>query len=305
LEKRIARLSGIDDYTRRFLFCLNHIEIQKTTTSPSKYFFKVIDQNGESLLQSLLEYDSYNELEQVIDKLLAVIGDATAYQDQDISATEFSFEIWDASSTPLAESGTIYPDAASRDAAILTLINAMKAPCPAEGMHLVEHILLRPRFAAPVIPGMEPEDVYKLFHVCLGENCQFCGEEDPYSFRMSLVLPYWHERFKSLEFRRFFENMVRTETPAHCMIKICWVNNTLMNEFERAFREWMEALAIYEVDLMQKEINEERMRLASNAMIEILKKLHSEYPLAQLHDCDTGVSNPVLLGNTVLGTYKF
>jgi hypothetical protein len=305
LEKRIARLSGIDDFTRRFLFCIKHIEIQKTNANPAKYYFKVIDEHGNALLQSLLQYDSYQELHEVIEKLESAMGDVTLYQNQDISATEFSFEIWDETNTPLAESGNIYPDAPSRDAAVIGIANAFNKSCPEEGMHLVEHILLRPRFEGPVVAGMEPEDVYKMFHVCLGENCDFCGEEDPYSFRMSLVLPYWHERFKSMEFRRYFESMVRTETPAHCMIKICWVNNTLMNEFERAYNEWMEALVLYEVDLVQKEINKGRLRLASNTLIDVLKKLHSEYPEAQLHDCETGVSNPVLLGNTVLGTYKF
>jgi hypothetical protein len=107
-----------------------------------------------------------------------------------------------------------------------------------------------------------------------------------------------------MEFRRYFEVMARTEVPAHCMIKICWVNNTLMNAFERAYKEWMEALAVYETDLIQKISNQDRLREASNAMIDILKDLHSEYPEAQLHDCETGVTNPVLLGNTVLGTYK-
>lgn len=305
LEKRVARLSGIDDFTRRFLFCLKHIEIQKTSSTPARYFFRVIDEHGNSRLQSLQEYDVYTELQAVVEKLQDVMGDVTRYQDQDISATEFSFEVWDAANTPLAESGILYPDAASRDAAVLEIAHAFNKPCPDEGMHLVEHILLRPRFTGPEILGMEPEDVYKLFHVCLGDNCDFCGEEDPYSFRMSLVLPYWHDRFKHLEFRRYFENMVRTETPAHCMIKICWVSNTLMNEFERAYKEWMESLALYEGDLIQKEVNKERLRLASNTMLGILKRLHSEHPEAQLHDCDTGVSNPVLLGNTVLGTYKF
>lgn len=305
LEKRLSRLSGIDDFTRRFLFCLSHIEIQKSNTNPAKYFFKVIDEQGNTLLQSLFEYDSYQELDAVIKKLVKVVRDVTLYQNQDISATEFSFEIWDETNTPLAESGNIYTDAASRDAAIIEIANAFGKPCPQEGMHLVEHILLRPRFEGPVVAGTEPEDVYKLFHVCLGENCDFCGEEDPYSFRMSLILPYWHERFKSMEFRRYFETMVRTETSAHCMIKICWINNTSMNKFERAYKAWTEALALYEVDLMQKGSNKDGLRLASNSMIDILKRLHSEYPEAQLHDCDTGVSNPVLLGNTVLGTYKF
>jgi hypothetical protein len=302
LEKRLARLSGIDDFTRRFLFCLHHIEIQKDASG--KFYFDVIDENGNVLLKSLQSYDSYQDLDAIIKKLEPVVSDVTFYQDKDISATQFSFEIWDESSTPLAESAVIFADDAARDASISQVAEAMAKDCPDEGMHLVEHILLRPRFTPPVVAGFDPEDVYKLFHVCLGENCNFCGEEDPYSFRMSLVLPYWHERFKSMEFRRYFEGMARTETPAHCMIKICWVNNTLVNEFERAYKEWMEALAMYEVDLIQKSIHEDRLRLASNAMIDILKKLHSEYPEAQLHDCETGLTNPVMLGNTVLGTYK-
>jgi hypothetical protein len=302
LEKRLARLSGIDDFTRRFLFCIRHIEIQKDAFG--KFYFNVTNETGDVLLKSLQLYDSYQDVDEIIKKLSSVVSDVTFYQDKDISATQFSFEIWDAGSTPLAESGVIFSDETARDAAISQVAETMSKDCPAEGMHLVEHILLRPRFTAPVISGFEPEDVYKLFHVCLGENCNFCGEEDPYSFRISLVLPYWHERFKSIEFRRYFEAMARTEAPAHCMIKICWVNNTLMNEFERAYKEWMEALAFYEVDLIQKSSNQDRLRNASNTMIDVLKKLHSEYPEAQLHDCETGLTNPVLLGNTVLGTYK-
>lgn len=305
LEKRIARLSGIDNYFRRFLFCIRHIEIQKTNTNPAKYFFKVIDESGNLGIESIKEYDSFTELQTIISKLSKVMEDSSFYHHQDISATEFSFEIVDSSNTPIAKSGEIFSEANARNTAIEEIVNKMKAPCPEEGMHLVEHILLRPRFTPPVIPGMKAEDVYQLFHVCLGENCDFCGEEDPYSFRLSLILPYWHDRFKSMEFRRYFENLARTETPAHCMIKICWVDNTSMNEFERSYKEWLIALALYETDLIQKDINKERLRLANNAMIDILKKLHSEYPEAHLHDCDTGVSNPVLLGNTVLGTYKF
>jgi hypothetical protein len=41
-------------------------------------------------------------------------------------------------------------------------------------------------------------------------------------------------------------------------------------------------------------------------MIEILSQLHSEYPLANLHDCEESKegSNTVVLGRTVLGTFK-
>lgn len=303
-EKRIARLSGIDEFIRKFLFCLHRIEIQKTDSTPPKYFFSVVDEEGNALIQSLKTYDSYSEIEAIVTKLSEVVTNPLHYHNVDLSATEFAFEIWDENNVPLAQSGMIYPSESSRNSAITEIPIKMSVECPGEGMHLVEHILLRPYFSPPSISGFESEEVYKLFHVCLGENCDFCGEEDPYSFRISLILPYWHERFKSMEFRRFFESMARTEAPAHCLLKICWVNNTLMNAFERIYKEWMEALADYRVDLIPEQAKQDRVRLASNAMIDVLKLLHSEYPEAQLHDCDTGVTNPVLLNNTVLGTYK-
>jgi hypothetical protein len=46
-----------------------------------------------------------------------------------------------------------------------------------------------------------------------------------------------------------------------------------------------------------------KLREANNKMVSFLATVHSEYPEARLHDCDTGVTNPVMLGNTVLGTF--
>ena len=304
LEKRLARLAGIDDFTRRFLFCLKTIEIQKTEDTPTKYFFEIKDEESDTIIRSTQEYDSYTEIAAVSLQLSEVLDDVSSYKPKDMAGDEFSFEIVDENDNPLAESGILYPDEASRNEAIEEMAGKMAGDCPGEGMHLVEHILLRPRFAAPEIPGEEPEDIYRLLTVCLSENCQFCGEEDPYSFRITLVLPYWHERFLPMEFRRYFETLVRTETPAHCMIKICWVNNTRMNDFEVAYKAWMEALADYEADLTLKESKQEALRLASNQLIEILTDIHAEYPEARLHDCEEGTTNPVLLNNTILGTYK-
>jgi len=303
LEKRLVRRSGIDDFTRRYLFCFSKIEIQKTEDNPPKYYFHIIDEGGNKVIASIQEYDSFSEAADQALKLSEVFVDPSSYKHVDVAPDQFSFEITDESNNALAHSGVIYPDEASRENAIATIIEKLSADCPGEGMHMVEHMLLRPRFSPPVIPGEELIDTYKLFDVCLEENCQFCGEEDPYSFRISLIMPYWHDRFQSMEFRRYFEDMVRTETPAHCMIKICWVSNSMMNAFETVYREWMEALASYESDLILKEEKQDFLRIASNKMIEILTIIHSEYPIAHLHDCDEGTTNPVLLNNTIIGTY--
>jgi hypothetical protein len=44
---------------------------------------------------------------------------------------------------------------------------------------------------------------------------------------------------------------------------------------------------------------------ANDNLINIMQNFHSEYPLAVLHDCEESqTDNVVLLGSTVLGTYK-
>ncbi|HSC36247.1 MAG TPA: hypothetical protein VLD19_00200, partial [Chitinophagaceae bacterium] len=55
-----------------------------------------------------------------------------------------------------------------------------------------------------------------------------------------------------------------------------------------------------------KKTNLVLFRDANDKMIEILTQLHSEYPEATLHDCVESKegSNTVVLGKTVLGTFK-
>lgn len=85
---------------------------------------------------------------------------------------------------------------------------------PADHWFVVEHVLLRPRFYGQA-----------LMPVCLAADCEMCGEEDPYSFRLTLVMPGWLNQFRNVDFRRFAERTIRLETPAHLLVKICWVGN--------------------------------------------------------------------------------
>lgn len=80
---------------------------------------------------------------------------------------------------------------------------------------VVEHLLLRPKF---------PGDA--LFPACSDGECQACGDEDPYSFRLTFVMPGWTAPFNDdLDMRRFAERTIRQETPAHLLGKTCWVGN--------------------------------------------------------------------------------
>ena len=87
-----------------------------------------------------------------------------------------------------------------------------------EGFHLVEHILLR-------------------------DGDRLATEEDPYSFRMTLVFPLWPARFQSALFRRSVEEMILTENPAHIATNILWLTLEDMEDFENAYQAWMELKA--------------------------------------------------------------
>ncbi|NTW53508.1 MAG: hypothetical protein HGB15_01830 [Chlorobaculum sp.] len=99
------------------------------------------------------------------------------------------------------------------------------APETAEKIIVVEHLLLRPRF-----PGAA------LMEVCLGNQpCGACGEADPYSFQLTVVMPGWHAPFDAnIELRRFVERTIRQEIPSHILGKICWVGN---QNYGLAYRE--------------------------------------------------------------------
>lgn len=165
------------------------------------------------------------------------------------------------------------------------------------GFHLVEHLLLRPT-----------KDKDPLLSVCPDPGCDHCGEEDPYSFRVSIALPFWLSRFKNMAFRNYMETLFRSEAPAHIFLKICWVDKKEMKKFEESLEDWIKAKAEYSNSLpapkaaVQKKYTETLKKL-----IDSMQDLRSDFPEATLHDCtdkDEENDNRVFLGHTALGTFN-
>ena len=92
------------------------------------------------------------------------------------------------------------------------------------GFHLIEHLLLRPN-AINAAELELPVDA-----------------ENPYSFRISFVLPLQevHEKWSRPDFRQYAEKVICSETPAHIIPHICWVDDVQMSAFEEAYRDWLE-----------------------------------------------------------------
>jgi hypothetical protein len=331
LEKRVSRLTGIEDFSRRNLFCYAKIIITDLSVPNNPKFVFSLQEPApvkvapikpkpvkpgvtpvkpkevvapKDLLVNLKLHTTYEEAEAYVNEVYDNMLTYSRYRKIEETPGKINVVLYDENGSAIAQSAGTFLKDATAEAFIQKIITTFKTTCNPEGMHLVEHLLLRPRFNPPTFLGTEPEDVYKLMQVCLADDCKFCGEEDPYSFRISVLLPFWPARFRDMNFRRFFEKTLRTEAPAHVSLKICWLNYTSMCTFEEIYKEWLEALDAWGSDIFRNDkLKKNRLREASNKMVSFLATVHSEYPEARLHDCDTGVTNPVMLGNTVLGTF--
>jgi len=164
-----------------------------------------------------------------------------------------------------------------------------------EGFHVLEHILLRPKttsdnFLPICVNGDDATNK-------MGEATPLTYQ-DPYAFWITIILPYWTERFRNIDFRRFVERTLRLEAPAHIALKIAWLNVQQMREFEVAYRDWLEQLA-------SETANGSSCNLSGtlNNLLTIIPQLRSVYPQGILYDSQVASKDqPIILNQTALGT---
>lgn len=132
-----------------------------------------------------------------------------------------------------------------------------------EGLHLVEHILLRPRCKDDNESYKEcscdalPKPCINVDEAChfewkpLGQQdpCEaqnnpcFTPGCDPYSFIATLFLPAWTERFREDHNRQFIEKMLQREAPAHILLRIVWLTPQDLCKAENLLVAWNIQLA--------------------------------------------------------------
>lgn len=165
------------------------------------------------------------------------------------------------------------------------------------GLHVFEHLLLRPN-----------TDHDRLMSICIEPDCDHCSEEDPYSFKMSVVIPYWIKRFKNTNFRNYIETLLRREAPAHILLKICWIGKECMITLEEKYEAWLKQKALYFQNLgAVTPVEQDKYTTALNEFIEEIEKLRTEFEVGQLHNCEDseeGNDNRMRLGHSNLGTFK-
>jgi len=150
-----------------------------------------------------------------------------------------------------------------------------------EGMYLIENILLRPA---------EPDDPF--LPICVDPNCAGCSENDPYSYRIHVILRGDSGRFGNIDFRRWAEGIIRSETPAHILPKVCWISKEDMADVEKLYRDWIYLNVGREPADRTKKLTD---------FIKTLFEVKSIYPTQKLRECG-GTEDKFILGQTALGT---
>lgn len=312
LQKRLCKLLGINDSSdRSFGFSeieiLQVFEISSYEEAGKVTFGFTLKIDNEPVLESQQRYpqdpnpqDVQVIVKQAIYQVIYQAADPNNYQITRNQQNQFDLALKGSRDQILAHYPSTQPLFNSEEAAqekvqaIAQFIQERYAP---EGMHLIEHILLRPvkdqeiSHTDVVQDGFIPE--------CQQENDCSCPIKDYYSCRMTIVLPYWPVRFRSMDFREFAERTIRQETPAHILAKICWIDVPQMKNLEDKHKIWQEAI----------NANPPRQNQVSDAIKSLVKTINTLttiYPEGILHDCTkpTIDDDVIILDQTRLGTFE-
>ncbi|WP_342375412.1 diguanylate cyclase [Myxococcus stipitatus] len=285
LERRVAHLLGLTQTRRRDLAAPPEDSFLEVTTSPEaeSHFLVRHRESGEALFQSVSPFASEALARAAMHLALRFAQLPSGYQRVSPGAGQFSFNIVDDTGAVLARHDASFDSEDALETAIDDLMAYVGTHYAEEGMYLLENILLLAEQATDPFPP-----------VCVDPQCTDCADDDPFSFRVQFILPAYAGRFRDMDFRRFAEEVIRQETPAHLLPKVCWVSREDMARVEQAYKPWLELRAG-----VSKEGRTEKLQ----ALIDALYQVKNVYPVARLAECDSGESRPkFIVGRGALGS---
>jgi len=286
LQHRVARLMGISNYSRRNLSKITYdIYEEKDDDNITEYRFRVKDKMTDKILiSSSTRYKNKNKAIAEMRQGVQLGFEYESYQKKETRDGRHYFNLVDSKGEVIARRIEYFETEDERDEAVRYLRRFLLDKYSGEGMFVVEHLLLRPRDKGE---GVMP--------VCVEADKEDCPNNDPYSFRISVILPAWEKRFADMHFRRFFEKTLRLETPAHILPRICWISEEDMSELEDKYKAWLIAHQKYPKNIAA-------YRKALKEFIKVLSSVKNVYPEGTLHDCIDGADeNPIVLGSTNIG----
>lgn len=295
LEHRISRLLGMSNYSRHTISTMKMEVEEEIVNGVTEFRFRIKDANeaNKIVLTSNLKYNTRAACEQAFVQTMELAAIRDNYELKQSNDGKYFFNIIDVSHNILARRIEFFASAELAETAIVKLLLLVKQNYSKEGLFVIEHLLLRMdlQFLQSQNELMNGDN---FLPVCTDGDCEGGCEKDPYSFRLTVVLPGETLRFKNMDFRKFTEHLIRMETPAHIYPKICWVSNTQLAAFETVYKLWLELK-------QQGKQNTPEGLTATKELIKLLYNLRSVLEKGVLPDCEEPPANPLILGRTSLG----
>ncbi|MBS1663832.1 MAG: hypothetical protein JST68_22495 [Bacteroidetes bacterium] len=149
----------------------------------------------------------------------------------------------------------IHPQSYIARESVIDAIQRTRKAANTEGLHLVEHILLRPRNEHPEdctcltdTYCSKQSDCSFLWEVDNDDPCQevknisFIPGNDPWSFIATIALPAWPDKFSRQDNRLILENALYREAPAHVLLRVLWLTPQDCNRFETQYKAWLKGM---------------------------------------------------------------
>jgi hypothetical protein len=348
VQKRIARLLGIKNYTQRNL-SQSPVSIIKTEDGEGKasYTWKIKDADNNIILSSVntykIEYAATKNLNEAVYQTIQIDQeDLENALEQELSANQlienilirfslggnYYFEIVDDTEQQniiaTHKKTNPYPNINALKEGIRQTVKYFKYDFTEENFFILENVLLKPTAKDYKIMGgigcMSIEETFKIMYDVETEDAvtgsmeysetfmSSCEEDcetdvfDPYSYRVSVVLPGFAYRFQDPDFRRYAETVIRQEIPAHVLAKICWVGDRLseketaqndLAEFEVAFKKYLSDKA---------KDNTANLGNSIHDLLIALTHLNNIYRPGRLLDCamedDDDLDSKIILGQS-------
>ncbi len=355
VQKRIARLLGIKDYSQRNL-SQSPVSITQTVNTNGKpiYSWKIKDTLGNIILSSVntfqIEYAATKNLNEAIYQTIQIdqedlenaledlkeLGEKGKLNNDLIGNMKIRFSsggnyyfdiVEDAEGKNIIATHkrtNPYANLKALKDGIRETVKYFKYEFTEEGIFLIEHLLLKPTTKDYKLMGgigcmsiggsfkvmydveeknttTDPIKYSEAFMSSCEEGCE-TDVFDPYSYRVSVVLPGFAYRFQDPDFRRYAETVIRQEIPAHVLAKICWVGDRLsekqtaqndLSEFEVAFKKYLSDKSKNNIVNLGNSITD---------LLTALSHLNNIYRPGRLLDCamedNDGLDGKLILGQS-------
>ncbi|WP_421825852.1 hypothetical protein [Larkinella sp.] len=288
ITRRLARLTGIrgNNYQTYAASSVTVMTALPSVDNPALFRFQLESpENDTQYLISTNEFDNLALAEKAMKTAFQKVPAKGRFRMETVD-NRFTYALLDAVNQPIARCPRTFPTRKGADQDLETALETLIYS--GEALFLVEHGLLR--------PATDPSDAWMA--VCVEPGCDHCEPLDPYSYRVSIVLPGYTMRFRNIDYRRYIENLIRSELPAHVLARICWVSREQLHHFEAVYQPWLDAQMATCAD---PTLTNDKTK----ALIERLEHpdFHTIYETGVLHDCDNeDEETPIILNRTALGT---